>query len=179
MRYVPLLILALAGCTEDKKKFPSAIPDSRYYNGHSLAVNEVDESDARFEEELLVLTNAKRSELGLSTLSRSQTLDALARAHSTHMAEHFFFDHHNPEGDHAAARLNHFASGIPWVVRENIWIVEPGKDPQYVLDGFLASPTHYQSIVAPSHLIGVGVVRKPYNSLPNHIYVTMEFLELR
>lgn len=174
-----LVLLALAGCEKDKKDFPSSVPDSSYSNGHALALNAVDDSDAEWEAELVALTNAKRAEFGLPELSRNQTLDALARAHSLHMYEHFFYDHHNPEGDGSANRLSVFASGVPWVVRENIWIVEPGKSPQYVLDGFLASPEHYGSIVAPSHLIGVGIVRKPYNSLPNHIYITMEFLELR
>jgi uncharacterized protein YkwD len=179
MRYAALLLLALAGCEKDKKDFPSAIADSSYFNGHALARNAVDDPEARFEAELLALTNAKRAELGLSALSRNQALDALARAHSLHMSEHVFFDHNNPEGDHAANRLSYFASGVPWVIHENIWIVEPGKDPQYVLDGFLGSPSHYASIVSPSHLIGLGVVTKPYNSVPGHIYVTMEFLELR
>lgn len=179
MRYAALLLLALAGCREDKSSFPSSIPDSSYYNGHALARNSVDDAEARFEADLLSLTNAKRAELGLSPLSRNRTLDALARAHSLHMYEHFFFDHLNPEGDDAASRLSHVASGVPWVVRENIWIVEPGKTPRYVLDGFLASPTHYANIVAPSHLIGIGIVTNPYNSLPGHTYVTIEFLELR
>lgn len=180
MRYAALLLLALWGCKDDDdKEFPASVGNASYSNGHALALNEVDTADDQWEAELVTLTNELRVQSGLSPLTRNLTLDAVGRAHSLHMYEHFFFDHNNPEGEHAAARLNHFASGVSWVVRENIWIVEPGRTPQYVLDGFLASPSHRDAILSHAHLIGVGMVRRPYNSVPDHIYVSMEFLELR
>lgn len=176
MRFLCAVLLALVGCSKDPE-FPSAIPDATYPNGHALATNAVE--DLAWEVELVDLTNQRRAQSGLPPLSQNLTLDAVARAHSLHMFEHYFFGHDNPEGDSPHARLQRVASNVPWVVRENTWIVEPGKSPQYVLDGFWASPEHQANILAAGHLIGVGIVRRPYNSLPDHIYVTMEFLELR
>lgn len=174
-RRAALALLLLAGCTKDPE-FPAAIPDAQYFNGHPMALNAPE--DAAWEDELVRLTNEKRSELGLGQLGRSRALDALARAHSVHMEQHFFFDHLNPEGDVEAGRMSKFTKAA-FVIRENIWIVEPGKTPQYVLDGFLASPSHRDNLLSYGHLVGVGIVRRPYNSIPDHIYVTMEFVELR
>jgi uncharacterized protein YkwD len=173
-----VLVLCVGGCDLDKDEFPSSVVDSAYTNGHTLSLNTVDADDAAWEAELVERTNAKRAEYGLGPLRRNGTLDALARGQSVHMYEHDFFDHVNPEGDSAGDRLSYFAGGS-WVVRENIWIVEPGRDPQYALDGFVASPPHFEAILSNSNLIGVGMVRRPYGGLPGYRYVTMEFLELR
>lgn len=175
MRTATLALLLLAGCTKDPS-FPASIPDSTYYNGHAMSLNASE--DAAWEAELFRLTNEKRTELGLGEMGRNLALDALARAHSLHMEQHYFFDHLNPEGDLESHRLGNFTKAA-FVIRENIWIVEPGKSPQYVLDGFLASPVHRDNLLSIGHLIGIGIVRRPYNSIPEHIYVTMEFVELR
>ena len=176
-KWVVLGLLALAGCEEDES-FPRKVNDAQYANGHPLSLNAVSAVDAAWEDELVNLTNQKRASLGLKPLKRNTALDAIGRAHSLHMVDHVFFDHLNPEGDLEDGRIKKFTDAS-FVARENIWIVEPWKDPQYVLDGFMASPGHAANVLSTSDLIGVGIVRAPYNSVPDHIYVTMEFVQLR
>src|SRR5262245_56905586 len=164
-RFLILVALALAGCQKDPS-FPEQVGDAGYPNGHPLARNSVGVDDATWEDQLVELTNLKRVELGLAPLTRNKALDAIGRAHSLHMVDHSFFAHLNPEGDLEDGRIRDFTHAS-FVARENIWIVPPGSGPQYVLDGFMASPAHKDNLLSPSNLIGVGIVRRPYNSVPD------------
>lgn len=112
------------------------------------------------------LVNATRAEHGLAPLTRSATLDDLARAQSRRMfeAQDLF---HNPD---LAGAVD--GTGLEWLfIGENVGV---GPDVVKIHEAFVASLHHYENIVKPEfNHIGVGVL-----SRPGGVYVTHVFAQL-
>lgn len=167
MNFRLALVLLLAGC--ESTHFPGYIPDADYPSGHAIVRNAPDQKFSSIEDEIVRLTNAARS----VPMSRLEQLDAVARGYSTHMIEHYFYGHVDPEGNGPDGRLAMVARG--WsLVAENVWIVNADATAQYIFDGFMASPDHRDNILdGRLDAFGVGVALS-YDK--NSLYVTMEFV---
>lgn len=166
-------LILLLGCGKENHHFPGSTLNATYPNGHWLALNNADM--ASVENDLLIITNNKRQELGLRILLPNATLDAIARGHSAHMEEHQFYAHENPEGYSPTARIRLVCDNVPFTAYENIWIMAPTQTAQDAFDAFWNSPDHKAALLSDTELIGIGMWRGTYLGL-DMVYVTMEFL---
>jgi hypothetical protein len=119
------------------------------------------------ESQAFALVNATRANHALSPLTRSSTLDEIARQQSRRMvdAEGIF---HNPD---LAGALN--AAGLDWIFTgENVGV---GPGVVEIHDAFVASLHHYENIVKSDFdHVGVGVLSRPEGG----VYVTHVFAQL-
>jgi len=113
------------------------------------------------------IVNATRAEHGLGPLSRSGSLDQVARGQSVRMVERQDL-FHNPN-----LGLDLTSVGLDWLWSgENVGV---GPDVVAIHEAFVASPHHYENIVRPNYdHIGVGVVSSPAGG----VYVTQVFAQL-
>ncbi len=116
-----------------------------------------------FEQEVLLLVNQSRREgttcgstdmPSVSPLSLDPNLTCAARGHSLDMAERDFFEHENPDGLSPADRIAN--AGYDYLAAgENI--AKGQRDPEDVMDSWLASPGHCTNIMGGSFTqIGIG-----------------------
>lgn len=106
-----------------------------------------------FEADVLGLTNAHRSDLGLDPVTASTTLTAAAQWKAAHMANFQYMEHDDPDGRDWYQRLKDcgYTSGAG----ENI--AYGYKTPQVVFDAWLSSDGHRRNIEDPDFkAIGVG-----------------------
>jgi len=127
------------------------IPDNEYCN----AVANWDADSAAFEEEVLVLVNARRAAGAncgthghfdpAAPLTMNGALRCAARNHSMDMALRDFFDHTNPDGEGPGTRVE--SAGYDWMSwGENIaW---GQTTPQEVVDGWMNSDGHCANIMS-------------------------------
>jgi hypothetical protein len=112
--------------------------------------------------------NRDRASRGLPALTYDERLAGVARAHALDMRTHRFFEHTSPTTGTLEDRL--VAADIPCATaRENLaesWEVQAAQD------GLLASPGHFENLMATdiSH-VGVGVVRGAVVDPKNSLYV--------
>lgn len=105
-------------------------------------------------QDIFNLTNQERSQNGLAPFRWSDSLAAVARAHSQDMVDRNYFDHTSPDGLTFDARIR--AGGINFqVAAENI-----GKNVSAatLVDGWWNSPPHKANVLNPQFgTIGIGV----------------------
>ena len=107
-----------------------------------------------YEQQVLALVNQERAKQGLSALSWSDELTAVARAHSKDMAARGFFSHTNPDGQSPFDRMK--AVGISYrTAGENIAAGQ--RTPQEVVNAWMNSEGHRANILNASYTrLGVG-----------------------
>jgi hypothetical protein len=108
------------------------------------------------EQRLIELVNAARAEAGLGELQPDTQLAAVARSHSSDMAENQFFSHVSPTNGDVTHRLN--TAHVRYRnAGENI-ALDSSVDTAH--QAFMNSPAHRANVLNPDFTnIGVGVVR--------------------
>lgn len=118
---------------------------------------------SRVEDEVLRLTNQKRSEAGLSTLEPDTQLRDIAWAHSADMLANDYFSHENHAGCNSSCRTT--KAGYAWrSIGENIYMmsgytITPEQTAHMVVEGWMNSPGHRANMLGSFTVSGVGVVR--------------------
>lgn len=120
----------------------------------------VDVSQA--EQDIFRLTNNERARNGVPPLAWSDTIAAVARAHSQDMVARNFFDHVNPDGLTPFQRLLN-ARIFYTTAGENI-AGAPTAD--IIVTNWMNSPGHRANILSPAFgKIGIGVAPDPHYGL--------------
>ncbi|MFT8872482.1 MAG: CAP domain-containing protein [Sporolactobacillus sp.] len=110
-----------------------------------------------FEQQVVQLVNEQRAQAGLKPLqATNDTLNKMARAKSTDMRDHNYFDHQSPTYGSPFDMMKTF--GISYAYAgENIAAGQ--KTPQDVMTAWMNSPGHRANILNPNFTtIGVGYV---------------------
>lgn len=112
--------------------------------------------ETSFEIQVLNLVNIERTQRGLSPLSYSYELEAVAKAHSNDMAQRNYFSHNSPEGKTPFDRIKN--AGISYKsAGENIAAGQ--KTPEEVVNGWMNSSGHRANILNSNYTkMGIGVV---------------------
>jgi uncharacterized protein YkwD len=123
------------------------------------------------EAQVLALVNKERASAGCGALRSNAVLVAVARAHSTDMAVHRYFDHNSQDGRSPFDRMR--AAGYKGgLMGENIAAGQP--TPAAVMDAWMHSPGHRANILnCGFKVIGIGVHKLA--SSPYRIYWTQDF----
>ncbi|KAA2258068.1 sigma-70 family RNA polymerase sigma factor [Solihabitans fulvus] len=124
---------------------PSATTTTPATSATSAAAAKPSTSEDTAEEgQVLTMVNAERAKAGCQPLRADARLHAAALAHSQDMARRDFFDHVNPDGEHADARMAR--AGYSWSMwGENIAYGQPtAKD---VMASWMNSPAHRDNIL--------------------------------
>lgn len=113
-----------------------------------------------FEEQLIDLLNAERTQRGLSTLGTDTLLVQVAEAHSQDMVNRNFFSHTNPDGQDPGDRLDN--AGYKWLTYgENIG--GGYTSPQAMFNAWMNSSGHRANLLNPNFTeIGIGYVTGGY-----------------
>ncbi|MET3528508.1 CAP domain-containing protein [Phenylobacterium koreense] len=112
-------------------------------------------------QEILILTNGARARAGARACAWSPELARVASAHAADLAERAYIGHLTPEGFGPSHRVAILARRMIGSASENIAFRETdrGSGAQDVLDIWRASPSHWSTLVDPSHACaGYGVV---------------------
>jgi uncharacterized protein YkwD len=111
--------------------------------------------EMNFADEVLVLVNQERAAEGLAPLAFDPHLEAVAQAHSRHLATDTFFAHDNPEGMTPWDRLDAIDPPFWGAGAENI---AAGHDtPAEVMTAWMNSPGHRANILKDNiEYLGVG-----------------------
>ncbi len=157
-------VLCIAACTPRPK--PAAF-------GSGLAEVPASTSIRKQERAMFERLNRDRKAQGLSALSFDARLSEIARHHSADMRDHGFFEHESPTSGRLEDRLD--AAGYLFLTaRENL---SEAPDVERSQDGLLASPHHYENIMAPdvTH-VGIGIVeggvKDPRNLTLTQVFAT-------
>lgn len=111
---------------------------------------------------LLEQVNGIRAERHLLDLARLPELDAVARAHSTDMAQRGYVAHQSPEGMNAIDRLARRRVEGFSLAAENIGTTNRGAPASEIVAAWLRSEVHRTNLLAPSfNATGIGVARAP------------------
>ncbi|MFE5325621.1 sigma-70 family RNA polymerase sigma factor [Embleya sp. NPDC056575] len=114
---------------------------------------------ARLERAVVDLVNAARAEHGCAPVRVDDRLRTAARKHSDDMATRRFYDHVDPDGVHADARIA--AAGYRW----RLWgenLNRGRADAAHIVDEWLGSPVHRANILDCGFTdLGVGVTVGP------------------
>jgi uncharacterized protein YkwD len=118
--------------------------------------------------------NAERAARHLIALRRRADLDAVARAHSTDMAQRSYLSHVSPEGDDPVDRLEQAGISGFSLAAENAGLTSKADPNHEILSGWLASPAHRENLHAPPwNATGIGIVEAPDGTLYyTQLYVT-------
>ncbi|GAA5023230.1 CAP domain-containing protein [Actinopolymorpha pittospori] len=110
--------------------------------------------ETAYENAVVSLTNAARSDAGCGPLRSDERLRTAARGHSADMAARDYFDHNSPDGRTPWDRIE--AAGYDAPAAENIAGGQP--TPQAVVDAWMNSEGHRANILnCKIKAIGVGV----------------------
>lgn len=127
------------------------------------------------------LTNEVRSQHGLPTLSRDQTLTRIARAHSEDMLRRDYFNHVSPEGQTPHQRIIAGYSSPLSLTGENIWgaqgthVLETERMARIIVDTWMSSAGHRENLLRREFTdIGVGV-----GALGKKVRATQVFVTIR
>jgi uncharacterized protein YkwD len=123
------------------------------------------------EAEVLTLVNKERAAAGCGPLTSNSILVSVARAHSTDMAVHRYFDHNSQDGRSPFDRMR--AAGYQGrLMGENIAAGQP--TPTAVMDAWMHSPGHRANILnCGFKAVGIGVATLAGS--PYRIYWTQDF----
>ena len=126
--------------------------------------------------ELLLLeqVNGIRAERHLLDLTRLPELDAVARAHSSDMAQRGYVAHDSPEGMNAIDRLARRGVEGFSLAAENIGTTNRPTPASEIVTAWLRSPIHRTNLLAPAfNATGIGVARAPDGSwIVTQLYAT-------
>lgn len=106
---------------------------------------------SRYEQDVLRLVNAARSDRGRGPLIVSAGLTAAAELHTARMIRRGFFDHEAPGEASFWNRIERFypSTGYEyWAVGENLAYGSPSLEPAEALDEWLSSPRHRRSVLS-------------------------------
>ena len=154
---------SLRECIEIKRDSPCQLPWQKPDENPDETPDETpdqapgaDIEKLSYEQQVLALVNQERAKQGLSALSWSDELTAVARAHSKDMAARGFFSHTNPDGQSPFDRMK--AAGISYrTAGENIAAGQ--RTPQEVVNSWMNSEGHRANILNASYTrLGVGYV---------------------
>jgi uncharacterized protein YkwD len=118
-----------------------------------------------YEEQLVAEINKERAARGLVKLRVNAKLVTAARAHSTDMGRHKFFDHDSPDGEGWSARIvrhGYTRKGCRyWKAGENLYYgAGLSSSPCVVVDAWMRSETHRAVILTKAFRdVGVGAVK--------------------
>ena len=154
---------------------------------------------SELEGQIHVLVNDERRRAALTVLTLDSKLSDVARAHSSDMAMHSFFDHDNPSGQSPSSRAanagykcfkdygTYYTEGIAenifqtWLRSSTTYMygLPVGKDymsverlSRQIVDGWMDSPGHRQNIVDRNYdRQGIGVAV----AIDEKVYVTQNF----
>jgi uncharacterized protein YkwD len=123
------------------------------------------------ESQVLALVNKERASAGCGALRSNAVLVAVARAHSTDMAVHRYFDHNSQDGRSPFDRMR--AAGYKGgLMGENIAAGQ--ATPAAVMDAWMHSPGHRANILNCGYkVVGIGV--HTLAGSPYRIYWTQDF----
>ena len=129
---------------------------------------------ASLEAALHTAINDARAERGLKRLVRDAAIDAVARGHALDMAARRYLAHETPEGLNPPARLARGGVRDITLAGENVGTTSRLNPNQEIVSAWLASPAHYENIVAPAfNTTGIGIARAADGSLYyTQLYVT-------
>lgn len=160
---------------------PAITSAGRVIAAYTPAANQPGAADpGTVEQAILLYTNQERQQQGLPALAWDASLAAIARAHSTDMAEHAFFSHTNPAGQDPTARavaagysVRRDLGGLRYSIGigENISKMPTGNvvghgyvsnDPESIaratVQAWMDSPGHRENILNAQYArIGIGV----------------------
>ena len=153
--WVMILALIVLGSCQMPLVDRISVP-SRYFIFNAEIINEDD-----FEAELLDIVNAKRQELGLSTLITDTTLMQVAEAHSVDMATHYYLSHEDLKGGHAGERIT--KGGYKWKYWGEV-LAGGAMSPREAFDGWMNSPLHKAVILDEAYQeVGIGFATSEEN----------------
>ena len=154
---------------------------ANFLEGSSIPLG-INYTEAEAEELIIVLVNAERQQVDLSTLSEDSLLTSLAREHSTSMVENDFFGHERYPGERP---LSYNMS--PGTIRgENLAKIPtrqyiPGpylalqEVCEWAVSGWMDSPGHRENILQPIFTeTGVGVSFSEEGAF-TYLYITQIF----
>jgi uncharacterized protein YkwD len=150
-----LLAVALSGCGGPGDA-AAAKPDVDGCAGSWLRPTPANEAKVRAA--TLCLTNAQRARTGAPPLTENAELQLAAERHSLDMATRKFFEHVDPDGVSAEARIVH--SGYPPIyIGENLaWGEEQESTPAAIMQALMRSPGHRENLLRPEYReIGIGL----------------------
>ncbi len=156
---LPLLLaaLALSGCAHTGAQDAAAkLPDVDGCAGSQLRPSPANAPEVRAA--TLCLINAERARAGEGALTVNPLLTRAAEAHSLDMAQRKFFEHRNPDGVEAEARI--VQSGYPPLhIGENLaWGETYLSTPASVMKHWMESPGHKANILQGAYReIGIGL----------------------
>lgn len=115
---------------------------------------------SQLEQSMFSYLNQDRLQNGLSPLSFSSQLSAVARQHSEDMCKRKFFQHINPDGVDPSGRARNHGIMVP--VAENIALVSDRGNPKAMIQqaqiNLMNSPGHRANILNASYRsVGIGV----------------------
>lgn len=137
-------------CADDNSEYPEVDDQG----------NEIAEGILALEQDLHLLINRQRLEMGLSQLQPLRCLNAVARSFSQEMIDKGFFGHFSPSGENLRGRLGR--AGIPFrAASENLArslnITPPAEA---VLNVWLDSQTHVANLINPLYThTGIGIAQ--------------------
>lgn len=100
------------------------------------------------EQQAFQILNAKRAEIGLSTLEWNAEIAELARMHSQNMAGKKFFSHTDLDGNTVDARAENVGLGDWKAIGENIAYLRGHKDPaSAAVENWMKSTGHRQNVL--------------------------------
>jgi hypothetical protein len=115
--------------------------------------------------------NRDRAAHQLPPLEYDERLADIGRSHSTDMRDHSFFDHISPTLGNLENRVDR-AGYLNLVARENL---AEGPDENTAEDSLLASPHHYENIMAKDITrVGIGIVKGGVRD-PRNLTITQVF----
>jgi uncharacterized protein YkwD len=106
---------------------------------------------SRYEQDLLSVVNATRSDWGRGPLAVSPGLTAAAELHTARMIQRGFFDHEAPGEASFWHRIERFYPARSfgyWAVGENLAYGSPGIEPAAAVHEWLASPAHRRNLLS-------------------------------
>jgi len=129
---------------------------------------------AALETALHEAVNAERAARHLTLLVRRPELDAVARAHSSDMAQRRYLSHVTPEGVDPVDRLHGAGVSGFSLAAENAGQTSKSDPNREIFAGWLASPVHRQNLHAPPwNATGIGIARGADGSFYyTQLYVT-------
>ncbi|MGD1871801.1 MAG: CAP domain-containing protein [Mastigocoleus sp.] len=131
------------------------------------------ESD--FIDDVVNLTNEKRHEAGLESLTLNTQLSSISQAHSQDMALNDFFDHTSSNGNSSVERAINQGYSKPYI-GENI--AAGYSSAEELVESWMQSPTHRENILNPYYQeIGIGFyyLENDTGNVNYNYYVTQNF----
>ncbi len=121
--------------------------------------------------EVITLTNQKRAESGLASLTYSQSLTNAARAKGEHMLAYDYWAHIAPDGTEPWKFFTDSGYSYKYA-GENL--ARDFSNPESAVNAWMASPTHKENLLSPKYSeIGIAVVEGDLSGVDTTIIVQL------